>query len=187
MQKLYCYVDETGQDTEGKLFLVSIIIPEKEDKDKIEKEHLKIEKESGKGLLKWKKTHPKIRERYLKRILEIKELQNSVFYASYQNRKDYIPLTESAITKAILQKAKGDYRTTIYIHGFNPAEEKKVIKELKRFKIKYRKVKGMRESASPLIRLADAIVGFIRDYQEGKKYAKDLFEEFQKRGMIQQV
>jgi len=28
MQKLYCYVDETGQDTKGKLFLVSVIITE---------------------------------------------------------------------------------------------------------------------------------------------------------------
>ena len=26
--KLYCYVDETGQDTQGRLFIVSVIIPE---------------------------------------------------------------------------------------------------------------------------------------------------------------
>lgn len=25
-QKLYCYVDETGQDTEGRLFLVSVVV-----------------------------------------------------------------------------------------------------------------------------------------------------------------
>lgn len=30
MKKLYCYVDETGQDTEGKLFIVVVIIVENE-------------------------------------------------------------------------------------------------------------------------------------------------------------
>ena len=30
MQKLYCYVDETGQNTEGDLFVVSIVLTEKE-------------------------------------------------------------------------------------------------------------------------------------------------------------
>jgi len=29
-QKLYCYVDETGQDTAGKIFIVSVVIIEKE-------------------------------------------------------------------------------------------------------------------------------------------------------------
>lgn len=29
-QKLYCYVDETGQDTKGKLFIVVAIVIEKE-------------------------------------------------------------------------------------------------------------------------------------------------------------
>ncbi len=29
-QKLYCYVDETGQDTEGHLFLVSVVVTEQE-------------------------------------------------------------------------------------------------------------------------------------------------------------
>jgi hypothetical protein len=28
MRKLYCYVDESGQDTEGKIFVVSIVITE---------------------------------------------------------------------------------------------------------------------------------------------------------------
>lgn len=29
-QKLYCYVDETGQDTEGQIFVVSIVLTGKE-------------------------------------------------------------------------------------------------------------------------------------------------------------
>jgi len=37
MQKLYCYIDETGQDTKGKLFLVSIVIQEQEREELREK------------------------------------------------------------------------------------------------------------------------------------------------------
>ncbi len=31
--KRYCYVDETGQDTQGHLFVVSVVIPENRSED----------------------------------------------------------------------------------------------------------------------------------------------------------
>jgi len=31
-KKYYCYIDETGQDTQGKIFIVSVIITEREKK-----------------------------------------------------------------------------------------------------------------------------------------------------------
>ena len=46
-RKLYCYVDETGQDTKGKLFIVSVIIT-KEDRDEINKFLQEIETKRGK-------------------------------------------------------------------------------------------------------------------------------------------
>ena len=51
MQKLYCYVDETGQDTKGKLFIISIVLTERE-RDELEKRIEEIEQKSGKGKLK---------------------------------------------------------------------------------------------------------------------------------------
>ena len=52
-QKLYCYVDETGQDTFGQLFLVSVVITGSE-RDDLRRQLRKIEKESGKKQKKWK-------------------------------------------------------------------------------------------------------------------------------------
>lgn len=46
-QKLYCYVDETGQDTEGQLFLVSVVVTEQE-QESFAHELERIEAESGK-------------------------------------------------------------------------------------------------------------------------------------------
>ena len=52
MQKLYCYVDESGQDTKGDLFLVSVVITE-EERDELRRKLIKIEKTSQKGQRKW--------------------------------------------------------------------------------------------------------------------------------------
>lgn len=48
MKKIYCYVDETGQDTGGKIFVVSIILTMTE-RDSLLGLCEKIEKETGKG------------------------------------------------------------------------------------------------------------------------------------------
>jgi hypothetical protein len=45
MTKLYCYLDETGQDTEGDLFLVSVVITEQE-REALREELVKVEKAS---------------------------------------------------------------------------------------------------------------------------------------------
>lgn len=47
MQKLYCYVDESGQDTKGEIFVVGIVILEQE-RERMEKELESIETISGK-------------------------------------------------------------------------------------------------------------------------------------------
>ncbi len=57
-QKLYAYVDESGQDTEGEKFLVSVVVLEKE-RDKLRSALRAIEKQSGKGLKKWTKARRK--------------------------------------------------------------------------------------------------------------------------------
>jgi hypothetical protein len=41
-QKLYCFVDETGQDTKGESFLVSVIVTE-EEYDRVNQVLLEIE------------------------------------------------------------------------------------------------------------------------------------------------
>lgn len=54
MQKLYCYVDETGQDTGSEFFVVVAVVSDKKQQELREK-LVKIEKESGTGGRKWHK------------------------------------------------------------------------------------------------------------------------------------
>ena len=66
MQKLYCYVDETGQDTVGVFFLVVAVVAEKDSAHRLEKQLEKIEKESGKRALKWNASSFARRQDYLR-------------------------------------------------------------------------------------------------------------------------
>lgn len=68
IQKLYCYVDETGQDTAGEFFLVSIVILDAL-REELKEWLQKLEKESGKGKKKWTKATRKQRQVYMEQIV----------------------------------------------------------------------------------------------------------------------
>jgi len=68
MAKRYVYVDETGQDTKGKLFIVATVVLLERDDTCTACE--KIEALSGKVISKWGKTRPAIRLTYIREILK---------------------------------------------------------------------------------------------------------------------
>lgn len=178
MQKFYCYVDETGQDTKGKFFLVSVVVTEKNLKNDIEERLMKIEKETGKQLTKWHAASFERRKAYLEAVLQIRNLRDSIFYATYQTTKEYTPLTTYTIAKVINTKTKDSYQAIIIIDGLNEKERQRVARGLRQLRIKYGKVRGSRDEASPLIRLADALAGFLRDREEKQNYTQVIFEHF---------
>jgi len=187
MQKLYCYVDESGQDTKGRLFLVSVVISEKDNKDKTEDLLLEIEKAHGKGLRKWQSTGLRQRIGYLEAVLWIRSLRESIFYATYETTKEYGSLTTYTIAKAIGVRSSQPYQAFITIDGLNDKERDRVRRGLRQLGIKYKKVRGARDESSSLVRLADAFAGFLRDAEEGKVYAKELFERFVRKNIVRKL
>ena len=189
MHKFYCYIDETGQDTEGRFFLVAVVIAEKEQRDNLERQLEKIEQSSRKGKVRWKKTSLQGRLAYLTGVLSVDSLRENLFYACYQDRKDYGHLTTLTIAQAVLYKVKEkeDYQVIVYVHKANKEERKRISAGLGRENIKKKRVRGMREGSSALIRLADALAGFLRDYEEGQTYTRDLFRRFSNRHLIVKV
>jgi hypothetical protein len=65
--KLYCYVDETGQDTLGKMFIVSVVVTDGR-RDELERFIEKLEKDTGKKT-KWVKTKPSIQQAFIEGLL----------------------------------------------------------------------------------------------------------------------
>lgn len=186
--KLYCYADETGPDTQGKLFLVAVVITTGELREAIERGLEELEERSGKGILKWRLTSISKKQSYLNGILRIGALQGSLFYALYKDTKDYLKLVAKTLAKAVIVFSEGrDYQATIYIDGLRKTEIKEVVKFLSMEGIKRRKVKGLRDESSAYLRLADALAGFFRDYEEGESYTKELFQLFKARNFVKKL
>jgi hypothetical protein len=62
-----------------------------------------------------------------------------------------------------------------------------VREELKKLKIKYRKIRGMKDERNIFLRLSDAIAGFLRDVYEGEKYTRGFIKRFGEAGIITEV
>lgn len=186
MQKLYCYVDETGQDTRGELFLVSVVITEKE-QEKLRNKLKTIEEQSRKKNPKWIKTKKEVKEKYLSGVIENSLFKNKIFYAQYSHTKIYTDLTIYSVAKAILRKASKNYTANIFIDGLSKNERKKFSVGLRKLNIKVRKVRGAKDQNEILIRLTDAIAGFIRDYLEKEKYTNKFYSRAVRNGIIQKL
>lgn len=179
IHKLYCYVDEAGQDIGAKLFLVAVVLKEMEGITSLEKKLEEIEERTGKRKRKWKKIGKEIKIKYLEELVKLKELKNSIFYATYQASSEYSKLTSFTIAKAVLAKENStNYTVTVIIDGLNDKEREVVRNELKKLKFKYRKIRGMKDEQSVFLRLADAMAGFLREVNEEKEYTKAFAKRF---------
>lgn len=186
MQKLYCYVDETGQDTEGKLFLVSVLltVPERE---KLRTQLKEAEKLSGKGTRKWTKSTRKQRAQYMDTVLSNKNLVGNLFYSKYSDTRAYVDLTILTVAKAILAKAKPPYQAVVFVDGLKRTERRRFAVGLRKLNVKVRKVRGARDQADELIRLVDAVAGFVRDSLTGDKKMKLLYNKAVRDKVIKEI
>ncbi len=173
--------DESGQDTKGKMFVVSTVIYLSSDETIIDKELLKIEGSSEK-IKKWHETGDKRRHAYIKEIVNSNfRSKFKIYYSEYQNKSDYSALVGAHIAKSILHYTKDkDYRVKIFIDKLNKKTLKEIGEEIKSFRIKYRKIRGHTEQSSSSIRLADAACGMYRDLSNKNipKCYKRFFNEF---------
>lgn len=190
VKKLYCYVDETGQDTKGELFIVVALITGKE-RDELEAFLEKTETISGKGKRKWIKSRTKEKNEYLKLALVPNHLKGKVFYRIQENTKAYEAQTVIAIEQALhlyisFQKIV-DYRATIVIDGLSGAAELRVGSALRRAGIRTRKVRGEKDESNALLRLTDMVAGLIREKQEREEIYSKLTKKLEKEGVLHEL
>lgn len=189
-QKLYCYVDETGQDTYGEKFIVvSIVVANEREKvfDLLEEAEIK----SGKTKRKWIKTRSDERDKYLKLALPQSKLKGKIFYRIFHASKEYEDLMVLVIAQAINLYIERnnitDYKTTIVIDGLKATEAKRVAKSLRLLGIKTRRVRGEKDESNSLLRLADALAGLIREADEGNKNYDKLVNKLQEEKVVNEL
>lgn len=167
--KLYCYVDETGQDTVGELFIVSVVVTDSS-RDGLVAILEDIEATSGKGRVKWMKVRGRQRVDYIGAVLSNPAFKGKLYFASYKGSKSYMALTVLSTAKAILKAEPLRHPVVVYVDGLPKARLRWFGVELRHLSVRTSKIVGVRrEEADALIRLADACCGFVRAALSGEQ------------------
>jgi hypothetical protein len=186
-EKIYCYVDETGQDTKGELFIVSVVVS-KEHRNELVKLLEQIEIESGKKSSKWLKTKKQYQIAYLEKIFRDNNFKKSVYYSLAKGTKAYRDTTIVTVASAVNAiKSQDKYKASVFVDGLNRKEVGIVSVGLRRVGLRIEKVRGVTDESNAMIRLADAIAGLARRNYEGNDYAKQLYELGIKKGVIKRL
>lgn len=185
-EKLYCYVDESGQDTVGELFLVAVVIVASE-RDELRRKLTNIEYDSGKGRKKWTKATRKQRKAYIERITDDRTFAGVISYSHYTDSRSYVDLTILTTAKSIIGKVDHPYQATVYVDGLRKSERKEFTAGLRKLHVSARLVRGITDEADEFIRLADAIAGFVRDVLEGDEEMKQLYGRATKHDVITKI
>jgi hypothetical protein len=187
MTKLYCYVDETGQDTRGELFIVSVVMTDQE-REQFRQVCKAIERDSHKGQRKWIKTTYNRRLAYIQRVLEAPIFHGRLSFAVYRDAQDYTALTVRTIARALDSAGAEDYKATVFIDGLPRSLEQTVGLQLRLSGAHAKKVKGIKKDENDaLIRLADAVCGFVRSAIEGHSEMQALFERGIRMGVLRDL
>lgn len=165
--KLFAYVDETGQDTKGQLFIVSVVMIRGE-RDPLRQALQSIEHSSLKRDKKWKKSRPTEREAYMRGILSLEVLHGSLCYSLHRNTTRYVDLTIQSTAQAVLDRLEETDQAIAFVDGLARSERQRFGQRLRRQGIAVDKVRGVKDESDILIRLADALAGFARNGIEGK-------------------
>jgi hypothetical protein len=187
MQKLYCYVDETGQDTQGALFVVAAVIAGAE-RERVRDLLRHMEQVSGKGQKKWTRATRPQRHAYMERVVQTAELRGRLFYTRFSQTTDYLPCVLHTTARALTTTAAGQpYQATVLIDGLRREERPRIGLGLRQLRVAAKKIRGLRDESDEFIRLADATAGFVRDYIEGQTYVGQLYQEGVRNGVIREV
>lgn len=173
--KIFCYVDETGQDTRGQLFVVSVVVAA-QDREELRAWCENLEQETGKRWLKWVDAAHARRMAYIQRVLQSPIWRGRLRFATYENSSDYVTLTTRAISKALQQLAYSE--ATVLIDAFPRSAERNLGLQLRRQGLRTKKVRGIRkEENDALMRLADAVCGFVRLARQGSPDLQNLYQQ----------
>src|SRR5262245_6810365 len=117
-QKLFCYVDETGQDNRAEYFIVVTVVSES-DQAALKGSLLRLEQQSKVGGKKWHKLRSPEREHFLELALNAQLAAGEVFFGRHKKPLPFFQPMVETLSKAILLLATGDYQVVVYVDGID--------------------------------------------------------------------
>lgn len=185
-EKIYLYVDETGQDTGGRLFIVGIVTTG-QDNDTYRATCEAIEALTGKES-KWTKTAYPKRIDYIGRVLHEPLFSGRLFFAIYQNTRRYTETTTETIGRVLISLGAESARAMVFIDALPKPLAREVILGLRRSGVHVDKVRGVaKDENEALIRLADALCGLVRAAFENQEDMQELLDWGIRTGVIRDL
>ena len=184
-EKLYCYVDETGQHTSGRLFIVAVVLTGQE-RDALLETCEAIETRTGKKT-KWIKTAYALRTLYMQEILANPLFCGRLNYVVFSDTRDYTGATMQAAARAIQATGLTHYKAIVTIDGLHHSQEKPAGVCLRRLGVRLRKVRGARDESDALIRLADSVCGLVAAALDRQPTMQTLFDQAVSSGFLKDL
>ena len=172
-QKLYAYVDETGQDTSSAAFVVVTVASDTE-QEPLRERLVRLEAQAKTGARKWHKCRAERSRLYLQLALDQLTEQASVFFGIYPKPIPYFFPMLDVLENAIKQRASSSYTARVYVDGIDARKAAELTNALRARSITLDMVKSRRDESEPLIRLADRWAGCIRAAELGGSMEKAL-------------
>ena len=190
-QKLYAYGEETGQDTYGRIFVVTVIISD-QNYQTLTALCEAYERASGKGRRKWHGTAPQLRLEFMRQVIGDDRFRGALCYAKLQRQAqpDFDAFTVDTLAAAIARKLNtGHYVVETWIDGLSKTKRTEYANALRGKGLQNIHLHRVRkEGGNTLIRLADSLAGLLRDAIEDKyPAAVQLVQRGQRNGVIVEV
>jgi len=191
IRKLYCFVDETGQDTLGELFIVAVVVTDEQQRE-LEESLERLEQNSGKHRRKWLKSRDRERRAYIGTLLDQK-LPATIFVKNYRDKTafDELEVLTTAQALNVYREDHGisadEYKATITIDSLSKTMAVRMGSEFRKLGVKTRKIIGKKDESSAIIRLADAIAGLVREAHKGRADYKKLEKKLKKGKLLHEL
>ena len=184
-ERMDLYVDESGQDTQGELFVVAGVAVK--NSDKARQRCKSIERTSSKGIAKWGRANKNKRLVYLHSVISDDRFKDFILFSYvFRKTKDYIGATIQGIDLAVASLYPSDDPVYVYVDALVGSHCNMYKTRLRKLGCYVRKVRGIaKDENEPLIRLADAVAGATRDLLEYKNYElTEIFSKAIKQGVL---
>jgi hypothetical protein len=165
-KRLYCYVDESA-DKPSDIFVVAVVVTD-ENHETLMTVCEKLEAASGKGRAKWRKASWEARMRYIRFVCADERFHKSLCYLLRFDSPDIHEATIDAIARAIGiridEKNDEGVKASVYVDALSKEKRHEYAVALRRMGVPIYQVRGVaKEENNALIRLADALAGWVND------------------------
>ncbi len=183
-QRYDLYVDESGQDTRGEMFVVAVVAVENSE---VFRQYCEtLERSSGKGKVKWRTAQKTRRLDYLRSImLESTSHKFKLFYTVFRKTSDYDSSTIDGIARTIRRlRPQG---SDVYVHVDGLAKPKCYVykTQLRQLSCPVKKVTTVKDENEPIIRLADAVAGASAHLEKNRDgELRPIFSKAEEKGIL---